>query len=1308
MWSTSRIGNSFNLNGSYRLEDVLNSTGKGGANGSVRKFQPRPSPERLANQIRSVEASQDKIVNAVMENSRSMVETQEAMLEELRKTREEFSRGQREQAEAIRDLRSEVTSIWRELRDHFRKQEDEKRNAPAPPQPQAQAAPAHKPLELHDLQEALHQQAALIQMTNLAGMLAQAPPRLPVHPQPPPMGATPAVPAGVHPPPPFIPPHQGNPASNPWPVGSPIPQHPVQSSGGAAATPRNVVITTSDKIPASVTPATIPPPVNIPIQHRLGGVSPTAKPVTSSTPADIGTAGGAGSVFQRSGGMSFGGGDNDGPAIPITTSSILSNIPAPVYSAVTPDKPKTPTTKPAAAPAPAAPAAAAPSSFDKFKPKAGSWECSGCFIRNNAEVIQCPACQTAKPGHEEEVKSKEEKPKAASMTFGADGGFKFNLDTSATSKPAGGAAAAGSGFNFGAPAASTPVTKTEATPPKPSPFAGFSFGSGAGAGNTSSGGTGFSFGSALGGAGVGSSIGEIKPTVAAPKSPEKATADDDEGHHDDSATHDPHFEPIIPLPPLVNVETGEEQEEVKFKHRAKVFRWHKETKEWKERGVGDIKILYHPERKTFRVLLRRDQVHKIACNHYIMPEMKLEKMASSETALTWFANDCDEDGETNFEKLAVRFKLAETKEEFKKAFEDAQAELKKKGDSPVKATASASGVQEIAASTGGSGELSFDGQGLKLNSADDAKDVVAKIKAQKNMTTLTFSGNTVGIPAAEVIGKALESHPEFKNAHWKDMFTGRMKTEIPPALKHLSNGIMAANAQLVELDLSDNAFGPIGMEGIMDLLRSPSCFTLKELKLNNTGCGVTGGKLLAKCLMDCYNASKGKLALRVFVLGRSRQENEGGKALAEVFKKMGSLEEVVMPQNGIYHEGISALSDAFASNPNLRILNMNDNTFTEKGARALADALPKMQKLQVLNLGDCLLKTEGARLIAYAIKAGHVDLEVLNMDSNEIRLAGGFAIVDAIANKNKLKEVNLDTNQFGSSGCERIMKKLEDAGKKSVLKEIEDDEEPDSDEDENDGEEEEEEEEGEVSNTNGGGIQSLSSFSFTTPASGGGGIFGGSSATPKTTDTTPKSIFGGLASTATATTNLFGGASASNSASPSLFGGAASAAAGGGGIFGKTSTSTPTSGGIFGASAASSTGGIFGSNGKASDTSSTGIDLSASKNLPSFASVTGGTGNSGGFAFGAKTENFSFKGTGQSVFGGAKPSPGKTADNAGEGGEDGDDSNADQHDPHFEPIIPLPELVEVTTGEEHEEVKFKHRAKVYRYENGKVPNIPIF
>jgi hypothetical protein len=51
-------------------------------------------------------------------------------------------------------------------------------------------------------------------------------------------------------------------------------------------------------------------------------------------------------------------------------------------------------------------------------------------------------------------------------------------------------------------------------------------------------------------------------------------------------------------------------------------------------------------------------------------------MQSSETALTWFAMDFTDDPSGQLEKLAVRFKLPETKEEFKKAFETAQTQLK--------------------------------------------------------------------------------------------------------------------------------------------------------------------------------------------------------------------------------------------------------------------------------------------------------------------------------------------------------------------------------------------------------------------------------------------------------------------------------------------------------------------------------------------------------------------------------------------------------------------------------------------------------
>lgn len=54
---------------------------------------------------------------------------------------------------------------------------------------------------------------------------------------------------------------------------------------------------------------------------------------------------------------------------------------------------------------------------------------------------------------------------------------------------------------------------------------------------------------------------------------------------------------------------------------------------------------------------------------------------------------------------------------------------------------------------------------------------------------------------------------------------------------------MLAAARLTILDLSDNAFGPDGVKGIEKLLKSSACFTLQELRLNNCGMGIGGGKV---------------------------------------------------------------------------------------------------------------------------------------------------------------------------------------------------------------------------------------------------------------------------------------------------------------------------------------------------------------------------------------------------------------------------------------------------------------------------------
>ncbi|NXN42530.1 RBP2 ligase, partial [Rhinoptilus africanus] len=152
-------------------------------------------------------------------------------------------------------------------------------------------------------------------------------------------------------------------------------------------------------------------------------------------------------------------------------------------------------------------------------------------------------------------------------------------------------------------------------------------------------------------------------------------ADEDEGGSDDEVVHsdDIHFEPIVSLPE-VEVKSGEEDEEILFKERAKLYRWDRDATQWKERGVGEIKILFHTQKKYYRVLMRRDQVLKVCANHVITKEMNLVPSDTSNNALIWTATDYA-DGEVKVEQLAVRFKSQEMANSFKRRFEECQLNL---------------------------------------------------------------------------------------------------------------------------------------------------------------------------------------------------------------------------------------------------------------------------------------------------------------------------------------------------------------------------------------------------------------------------------------------------------------------------------------------------------------------------------------------------------------------------------------------------------------------------------------------------------
>lgn len=113
----------------------------------------------------------------------------------------------------------------------------------------------------------------------------------------------------------------------------------------------------------------------------------------------------------------------------------------------------------------------------------------------------------------------------------------------------------------------------------------------------------------------------------------------------------------------MQAKTGEEDEDVLFCRRAKMFRFDTDKREWKERGLGFVKLLMHRESEVVRVLMRREHTLKVCANHVVSDQLKIEAMPGSEKAITYYTadhsgiNNVGEDtGEVVTELFAFRFK----------------------------------------------------------------------------------------------------------------------------------------------------------------------------------------------------------------------------------------------------------------------------------------------------------------------------------------------------------------------------------------------------------------------------------------------------------------------------------------------------------------------------------------------------------------------------------------------------------------------------------------------------------------------------
>nr|XP_012149245.1 PREDICTED: E3 SUMO-protein ligase RanBP2-like isoform X1 [Megachile rotundata] len=371
-----------------------------------------------------------------------------------------------------------------------------------------------------------------------------------------------------------------------------------------------------------------------------------------------------------------------------------------------------------------------PSLSEMFKPAAGSWECEACYTRNSATDMKCLACEAPRPSASDKAgisttssfpqvskpvdsswKCKCSNVNAADKNYCVicdapkdpslppkpkTAGFILSTNTSAPVTP----------FTFGIPQdankkttgkfsfqLSTPnnVSKdsksTEADAQSDISGSRFIFGMPQKSNTQSNKSSTFTFGSP----------GKSFEFNFAPKSPTKSAEGDENSEEEVVESDDIHFTPVIPLPEKIEVKTGEENEEVLYSHRAKLFRYDKSVNEWKERGLGDIKLLRHKETGKLRLVMRREQILKLCLNHFVLSD--LEMKPKDEKTWMWNAADYSE-GEIEHMLFACRFKTPDIAKNFKNVVDNSRKEnkvptTKKDTETEVGTSAKGSPVQEI-------------------------------------------------------------------------------------------------------------------------------------------------------------------------------------------------------------------------------------------------------------------------------------------------------------------------------------------------------------------------------------------------------------------------------------------------------------------------------------------------------------------------------------------------------------------------------------------------------------------------------------
>ncbi|XP_073699644.1 uncharacterized protein [Garra rufa] len=331
--------------------------------------------------------------------------------------------------------------------------------------------------------------------------------------------------------------------------------------------------------------------------------------------------------------------------------------------------------------------------------------------------------------------------------------------------------------------------------------------------------------------------------------------------------------------------------------------------------------------------------------------------------------------------------------------------------------------------------------------AEEACQFVTGIvgKSPLLLTELKLSGHELGDTRVNQIAALLQDkHCKLKTV----MLKNNSITEEGCAA--LTSAFNSNPSNLIELDLSGNKLGYIGMEKICLLLENPQC-KLEKLKLSDCSITEEGYKALASALrsnpsnlieLDLTGNDPGQSGVNEF---KSLLQDEHYKFAIRFLKSPAAEEaceyltkvlrisplfliELDLSEDqlrGLDEKNLSAL--LMDSHSKLEKIKLNNCKLTEKSCRILATVLSTKTILKEMDLNNSRLLDSGVKEICKGLKTTLCELKILKLSNCSISENGYTDLASALrSNPSHLIELDLTGNDPGQSGVKELNDLLQD------------------------------------------------------------------------------------------------------------------------------------------------------------------------------------------------------------------------------------------------------------------------------------------